>query len=613
MRRHILRLALLAALVAMLVPDLRAGAPNPQRVLDSENLLEKLRHPLAALSEDVRAGSLPAVAGRGWLLNEVRTVDLANAPLAGGTNVVDIGAVRRVWPAAAEERVLPYRTLSLWRPFLDQVESFDHAGFYNIRGDFVDDGYRTKTGFKALARLKSGKLAHIAATIRISWTQTKHGWRVAEFATRELRMLETDRVLFEDVLDQSVSGAAYKSLTHSARDDLLVDFVTSVSSGDTTFEKLTPGIVKAHVDGTNTIAMGQVSVVDIDRDGHDDFYVTASTETAMFFRSKGDGTFEEISKDLGLDLAGVYAVVFADFDNDGDKDAFISYLVKGTRYLAQEDGRFVDRSDRIAGDAPSWVVAMSVIDYDNDGLLDVFFGAWAGQFIGPIGAEKERQQAAGKLDYSFPGLPEREGRELVTRIMRDDADPVLSRPGPPNVLLKNQGDGRFARPAVAKMLAGYYNTLATTWSDYDRDGDLDLYVTNEAGPNEFYRNEGDGTFKDIADDVTGEYGYGMGATWGDYDNDGKPDLYVTNMYSKAGIRIAEQLRASDGVKASARGNSLIRNRGGSFKRVENTPVEAADFGWGGAFADFNNDGRLDIYAPAGYVTIPEEVATIGDT
>ena len=155
--------------------------------------------------------------------------------------------------------------------------------------------------------------------------------------------------------------------------------------------------------------------------------------------------------------------------------------------------------------------------------------------------------------------------------------------------------------------------MATTWVDFDRDGDVDLYVTNEAGPNQLFRNRGDGTFEDISDDVTGEYGYGMGATWGDYDNDGRPDLYVTNMYSKAGIRIAERHGASPEIAASARGNSLIRNLEGKFERIGDSPTTAADFGWGGAFADFNNDGRLDIYAPAGYVTMPAEVAEIGDT
>ena len=110
----------------------------------------------------------------------------------------------------------------------------------------------------------------------------------------------------------------------------------------------------------------------------------------------------------------------------------------------------------------------------------------------------------------------------------------------------------------------------------------------------------------------------MGASWGDYDNDGRADMYTTNMFSKAGMRIADQMQSSAIVARSARGNSLIRNGPNGFYKVSGmepaTPqVEAADFGWGGGFADLNNDGNLDIYVPAGYTSMPAEVATIGDS
>ena len=363
--------------------------------------------------------------------------------------------------------------------------------------------------------------------------------------------------------------------------------------------------------GTTTIGNGQISIVDIDGDGHDDFYVSASTDKGLFFRSRGDGTFEEIGARLGLDIVGVHAAVFADFDNDGDKDAFLSYLSKGVRYMRQDKGKFIEQKD--ASDfLPSWVVCMAVADYNKDGLLDVYFGTWAGGFIGAIAAPKEQAVREGKTpDMTFPGLEPAEAKVVSRLLLAKEADPILKRPGPPSVLLRNTG-GRFVRAKEANVEV-YYNTLATTWTDFDRDGDMDLYVTNEAGPNRLFRNKGDGTFEDISDDVTGEFGYGMGASWGDYDNDGHVDLYVTNMYSKAGIRIAKRYGANAAIAASARGNSLIRNDGGKFKRIGNSPTTAADFGWGGTFVDFNNDGRLDIYAPAGYVTIPAEVAVVGDT
>jgi hypothetical protein len=334
-------------------------------------------------------------------------------------------------------------------------------------------------------------------------------------------------------------------------------------------------------------------------------------DKGLFFRSRGDGTFEEIGARLGLDLDGVHASAFADFDNDGDQDVFVSNFAKGLRYLRQDNGRFVAQPDAL-GFVPGWSICMAVGDYDRDGLLDVYCGAYAGTYIGPIAAAKEQARREGKaVDESFPGLAKAEAAELTRRLFAPEADPILRRPGPPNILLRNTG-GRFVRAQEAGTEI-YYNTMAATWVDFDRDGDLDLYVVNEAGPNQLLRNAGDGTFDNLRDGVTDEYGYGMGATWGDYDNDGKVDLYVTNMYSKAGIRIAARYGASPAVAASARGNSLIRNLGGRFERIGDSPSTAADFGWGGAFADFDNDGRLDIYAPAGYVTMPPEVAQTGDT
>jgi hypothetical protein len=618
--------AILALALALHVSELRAGEEStsckatPETVLDSEELLEKLRVPLATLSRAVAARDFPNGKARAYLAPAVEVVDLEPRPSPRGERIVDIGAVRRAWPVAKQGRTVRTQELSLWRPFLATVERFEHFGFYNIRGAFEGEAFRTVTGFQGLAKLRSGALAHVKGRASIVWHRSDAagcaavGWRIAALRTESFRLTETERALFEDVLPLSVSGSERRRLERSKRDEALVAWISGMRNGDTTFEESGAEILENYRAGTEPVPAGQISVIDLDRDGYDDFYVTASTDRALLYRNRRDGTFEEVGARYGLDLENVHAVVFADFDNDGDKDAFVSYLVNGTRYLEQKDGRFAERRDAVAGPTPSWAVCMAVADYDNDGLLDVYFGAWAGTFVGFIAADRVDAQRKGQpVDLSFPGLSDREGRELTRRLLDEAADPVLARPGPPNVLLKNLGDGRFARAPNCGNVQVYYNTLATTWSDYDRDGDADLYVTNEGGPNQLFRNRGDGTFEDISDAVTGEVGYGMGATWGDYDNDGRLDLYVTNMYSKAGIRIAGQLQAAEAVQASARGNSLLRNRGGSFERIADTPVEAADFGWGGAFADFNNDGRLDIYAPAGYVTIPEEVATVGDT
>ena len=113
--------------------------------------------------------------------------------------------------------------------------------------------------------------------------------------------------------------------------------------------------------------------------------------------------------------------------------------------------------------------------------------------------------------------------------------------------------------------------MATAWSDIDLDGDMDLYIVNEAGPNQMMRNNGDGTFTGISNDVTGEIGFGMGAALGDYVNDGRSDIYTTNMYSKAGMRISEQMSSSEIVTQSARGNTLMRNTVDGFMKISSLP------------------------------------------
>ena len=360
--------------------------------------------------------------------------------------------------------------------------------------------------------------------------------------------------------------------------------------------------------------------VDIDRDGFDDFYLTGSGAPSAFFRNKGDGTLEEISKQLGLAFEGVHSAAFGDLDNDGDADLFLSFFARdqATRYLVNEDGRFVDKSDTIEGGLPNLVMPISISDYNNDGLLDVYLGRFANYFMGAVILANERaKEETGSYPDKLPFMDAAEGREVLRR-NREDGHALSRIYGPFNWLLVNRGGGRFERASNVGDLKGEFSTLATAWSDIDLDGDMDLYIVNEAGPNQMMRNNGDGTFTEISNDVTGEIGFGMGAALGDYDNDGRSDIYTTNMYSKAGLRISEQMSSSEMVTQSARGNTLMRNTVDGFMKISSLDasgiqVEAADFGWGGAFADLNNDAHLDLYVPAGMQSMPAEVATIGDS
>ena len=238
-------------------------------------------------------------------------------------------------------------------------------------------------------------------------------------------------------------------------------------------------------------------------------------------------------------------------------------------------------------------------DVNSDGLLDIYLST-----------------------YGFPGMRDRQAwlsRFLLPEQRRaynkkgnaPGSSRFLNAPGPPNYLLINNGDG-FVLSDHSSQLELYQNTFQSSWSDYDNDGDPDLYVANDFAPDALFRNDGDAGFSNVTSTVGHEtmMGFGMGAAWGDYDLDGHRDLYVSNMFSKAGIRITEHFADLDKrFRRSADGNRLYRNGSEGFELVSanespGLEVHKAGWSWGGQFVDFNNDSFLDLYVSSGYFTAP---------
>ena len=155
-------------------------------------------------------------------------------------------------------------------------------------------------------------------------------------------------------------------------------------------------------------------------------------------------------------------------------------------------------------------------------------------------------------------------------------------------------------------------SLACSWEDFDNDGDQDLYVANDFGRNNLYRNDG-GKFSDVAAELNVEdMSAGMSVSWADCDNNSKMDLYVSNMWSSAGNRIAYQrefLRGSNDqsvrskFQRHARGNSLFLNSNDKFTDIsEASRTTMAGWAWSSTFADLNNDGWQDLIVANGYIT-----------
>ena len=344
--------------------------------------------------------------------------------------------------------------------------------------------------------------------------------------------------------------------------------------------------------------MAGVAIGDVNGDALDDLYLCQEWGLPnRLFVQNPDGTLRDTSVEAGVDwLRDARSPLLVDLDNDGDQDLVVA--VHGGVVLAANDGtgNFITRG---VLDVPGGPITLSAIDYDRDGRLDLYVCVYEPDDISSNGMVASRIGASGG-------------------IMVHDANN-----GGANRLFRNQIDeqDRWQLVDVTEKTGLDVNnrrwSLAAAWEDFDNDGDQDLYVANDFGRNCLYRNDqqDDGTrrFVDIAASAGVEdSASGMSVTWGDYDRDGLMDVYVSNMFSAAGKRIAFQDRfkpdSTAEVKARlqrfARGNTLLNNRGdGTFVDTsEEAAVTVGRWAWGSNFVDVNNDGWEDLVVANGQYT-----------
>lgn len=331
-----------------------------------------------------------------------------------------------------------------------------------------------------------------------------------------------------------------------------------------------------------------ISVADIDNDGFDDLYVCQPAGLPnRLYRNRGDGTFEDITESSGLGiLENTACALFADFSNQGRQDVIVVRASGPLLFLNEGGGKFRQKDNAFvfANPPQGTFTGAAAADYDGDGRLDVYFCLYA------------YYQGTGQYKYPSPYH--------------------AAENGPPNFLMRNQGDGTFL-DVTAKSGLNQNNTrysFCCGWSDYNRDGWPDLYVVNDFGRKNLYRNNGDGTFTDIAAQAGVEdIGAGMSVSWLNYANDSGEDLYVGNMWTAAGERISTQeifkKESSPEVPAlyrkHAMGNSLFRNRGAAFDNA--TEASGAGMGrwaWSSDAFDFDHDGFPDLYIANGMVSGP---------
>ena len=315
---------------------------------------------------------------------------------------------------------------------------------------------------------------------------------------------------------------------------------------------------------------------DFTGDGRPDIVLSSNDVDlgASLFVNRGDGTFEDRSESSGLAAQPLgINTTQADFDNDGRLDVL---LVRGgweapyrmSLMRNKGGGVFEDVTVAAGLDEPISADTASWADFDNDGLVDLYV---CGEFA----------------------------RSATEGLVPAGDDVPLEDPRNRCRLYRNRGDGTFVNVAETAGVCNDRYAMGSTWGDYDGDGLLDLYVSNFGSANRLYHNKGDGTFEDLAGKLgVTEPRHGYSCWFWDYDNDGRLDLFVIEFVGDVGDVAASALGLPPSLKSHPR---LYRNLGPEgFRDVSaEAGLDRVMLGMGSSFGDIDNDGFLDFYLGTG--------------
>ncbi len=363
-------------------------------------------------------------------------------------------------------------------------------------------------------------------------------------------------------------------------------------------------------------------------------YHDVTEEVSVDFRTAGEIHGEVADRWPGFPEIMGGGACFADLDGDGYDDLYLvnqrfnphnpfttgwidDFDPINHLYLNDGEGGFVDATEGSGLESPTWGYACSVADYDGDRDLDVYVSGFGVSELyrndggatftdvtdeagvgneGLCGGYECMGTSTAWADYDLDGDLDLYVGNYVDTTLIDRGRGPYGHTAQFNFLFRNEGDGTFTEVAEAAGVAGELSnsgggkTLGVVWFDYDLDGDPDLYVANDETPNDFYVNNGDGTFTEDNDAGLDDNHAGMGVTSGDYDGDGYPDLFFTHyerehngFYRNAGDGTFERRNGEDGL-------------GLAFNLV----------GWGAAFVDVDRDGDLDLVATNGHTEFNAE-------
>jgi Flp pilus assembly protein TadD/peroxiredoxin len=404
---------------------------------------------------------------------------------------------------------------------------------------------------------------------RIRWVRDNSGfWMASKWTAEGETVSRTHGKFFLDVSSQALGH--------------IDSYNQQLLRGTDYWRTVLDGAIGVDVYGNNGLAVG-----DFDNDGLDDLYLCQPAGLPnRLYHNRGDGTFEDVTQEAGVGVLDFTAcALFADFQNRGVQDLLVVGATGPSLFLNDGKGRFTLKRDafRFARPPQGSFTHAAAADYDGDGRLDLYFCLYS--------------YYQGLDQYRYP-VPYFDARN-----------------GPPNYLFHNQGNAVFEdrTDAAGLNIENDRYSFACSWGDSAGDGRPDLYVVNDFGRNNLYRNQGDGTFKAVSREAqVDEAGAGMSACWLDFNNDGKQDIYAAGMWVAAGLRVFDQAQfhATDPTdirtlyQRHVSGNCLYQNDGeGKFRNVAtNAGVEVGRWSWSTDSWDFDHDGYPDLYVANGYIS-----------
>ena len=313
-------------------------------------------------------------------------------------------------------------------------------------------------------------------------------------------------------------------------------FFFSTVNAQISFEDVANEIGTAYSYGTSTWG-GGVSFADFDNDGWDDLTFASEEGTEIYFLKNNDGIFNSISLNGISNTFKTKQVIWVDYDNDGDQDFFVTGF-EGVNKFYKNDGdmNFTDISSTIGFfQTDLFTYGVSFADMDNDGDLDAFISNRDGV------ADDQRNYLYRNDEGTYIDITASAGLSMSSHLSfcsiifdyNNDGfqDIYISNDKPDNlnILYKNNGDGTFDDVSEYSGAGIGINAMTTTIGDYNNDGWFDIYITNTPEGNELLRNNGDGTFTNVAEATATTFNsVGWGAVFLDADSDGLLDLYVSS-------------------------------------------------------------------------------------